>query len=56
MFTILYLYRRAPWPLRMLALAMLLIVFVSTIVRTFKATQQIQERNDKSVHTHRHAR
>ena len=53
MFTLYLLYRRAPWPLRLLGLAVLLIVFASTIIRTFKATQQIQERNN-SVHAHHH--
>ena len=55
MLTLLLLYRRAPWPLRMIALAVLLIVFVSTIARVFKATHQIQERNTR-VLTHRNAR
>ena len=53
MLFLIMLYRRAPWPVRMLTLAVLLLVGVSTVIRTFKATQQIQERNN-SVHAHHH--
>lgn len=55
MFTILLLYRRAPWPLRFLAWVVLLTVFVSTIARTYKAAHATQERNP-SVHTRRNSR
>jgi hypothetical protein len=44
MLTLIFVYRRAPWPVRLLALAVLSIVFVSSIVRSHKAIHQIQER------------
>ena len=45
-------FRRASWPVRILVLAVLLIVFVATIARVLKATHSIQERNT-NVHTPR---
>ena len=54
MFFLFWWYRRASWPLRIVALALLFIVFVSTIVRVHKAIHANQERNT-SVHTHRNS-
>ena len=55
MLFLIVLYRRAPWPVRMMTLAVLFIVFVSTIVRVHKAVHAIQERNS-NVHTRRNPR
>jgi hypothetical protein len=55
MFPFFYWFYRVSWPLRIIALAVLFIVFVSTIVRVHKAIHANQERNT-SVHTHRHSR
>lgn len=55
MLFLIVLYRRAPWPIRMMTLAVLFIVFVSTMVRLHKAFHATQERNS-SVHTRRHSR
>ena len=55
MLFLILLYRRAPWPIRMMTLAVLFIVFVSTIVRLHKAVQANQERNSH-VHTRRSTR
>ncbi len=55
MLTLIFLYRRAPWPIRILALAVVFIAFVSAIVRSHKAIHQIQERQ-QHVHTRRSPR
>ena len=55
MLFLIVLYRRAPWPVRMMTLAVLFIVFVSTIIRVHKAVQANQERNS-NVHTRRSPR
>ncbi len=52
MLTLLFLYRRASWPVRILALAVVVIVFVTAIVRSHRAIHQIQERQ-QHVHPHR---
>ena len=49
------LYRRAPWLVRMMTLAVLFIVALFTAIRLHKAVQAAQERNT-IVHTHRHSR
>ena len=55
MFTLRLLYRKAGLLGKVLMLALLLVVFLSTIVRVYKATHAIQERNT-SVHTRRNSR
>ncbi len=55
MLFLIVLYRRAPWPVRMMTLAVLFIVFISTMVRLHKAVQATQERNSH-VHTGRSPR
>jgi membrane protein implicated in regulation of membrane protease activity len=55
MFFLFWWYHRASWPLRLIALAVLFIVFVATIVRVHKAVHATQERNS-SVHTRRNSR
>ena len=55
MFFLFWWYRRASWPVRILALVVLFIVFVATIVRVHNAINAIQERNS-SVHTRRNSR
>ena len=55
MFTLRLLYKKAGPLGKMFMLALFLLVFISTIVRVYKATHAIQERNT-SVHTRRHSR
>ena len=49
------LYRRLPWIARMMTLAVLFLVFITTILRVHKAVHAIQERN-AHVHTRRNLR
>lgn len=51
MFTLRMLYKRAGPLGKVFLLALLLFVFVTTIIRVHKAVNAIQERNS-SVHTH----
>ena len=55
MFTLRLLYRKAGPLGKMFMLALFLLVFILTIVRLFKATHPVQERNN-SVHTRRSSR
>ena len=55
MFTLLLLYKRAPWIVKVLMVAVLFIVFVSAIVRSQKSIRQIQERQ-QHVHPRRSTR
>ncbi len=55
MFPFFYWFYRVSWPLRIIALALLFIVFVLTIVRVHKAIHANQERNSH-VHTRRSPR
>ncbi len=55
MFTFLMFFRRASWLGKAFMIALLIFVFLMTIVRVFKATHQIQERNN-SVYTRRNTR
>ena len=43
------LFRRAPWQVRIVVLAVIFLVFVTTVVRVSKATRNLQERN---LHAH----
>ena len=55
MFTLRLLYRKAGPLGKVFMLALFLFVFISTIVRVYKATHLMQERNS-IVHTRRHTR
>ena len=55
MLTLIFLYRRAPWPLRILALAVIFIGFASAIVRSHEAIRHLKERQ-QHVHTPRNPR
>ena len=55
MFPFFYWFYRVSWPSRIIALALLFIVFVFTIVRVHKAIHANQERNSH-VHTRRNPR
>ena len=55
MLFLIVLYRRAPWLVRMMTLAVLFIVAVFMVIRLHKAVQATQERNS-IVHTRRHTR
>ena len=55
MLFLIVLYRRAPWLVRMMTLAVLFIVAIFMAVRLHEAVQINQERNSL-VHTHRHTR
>ena len=55
MLFLIVLYRRAPWPVRMMTLAVLFFVAVLMAVRFDKAAQANQERNSH-VHTRRNPR
>ncbi len=55
MFTLRLLFRKAGPLGKLFMLAALLLAFIFTIVRVYKATHAVQERNN-SVHTRRHPR
>ena len=55
MFTILMFFRRASWLGKVFIIALLVFVFITTIVRVVKATHQIQEKQ-QHVHTRRNPR
>ncbi len=55
MFPFFYWFYRVSWLWRLIALAVLFIIFLTTIIRVHKAVHAIQERNSH-VHTRRSPR